>query len=199
MEITRTREEGALDVEAILAGDAAAFEVLVRQETPRLYRLIYRMLRDEDEARSVLQETFLQAYLGLDKFRRDSRITTWLYGIALNQARAARRKRQRVKTLGETDIDRLQPSFRVGMFLNRVDNWDPLRVTERNERIQMVRDAIDELPDTYREVIELRDMNEFTSTEAAEVLGISEGALRVRLHRGRQALRAILEERLSDE
>lgn len=197
MVITNT-EDGALDVEAILAGDAEAFEVLVRRETPRLYRLIYRMLRDEDEARSVLQETFLQAFLGLDTFRRDSRLTTWLYGIALNQARGARRKLLRTQTLEESDIDRLQPSFRVGMFRDRVDNWDPHRVTERNERIQMVREAIDELPESYREVVELRDMNELSSAEAAEVLRISEGALRVRLHRGRQALRSILEERFSD-
>lgn len=197
METTRA-EDIPLDLEAIIQGDERAFEALVRSETPRLYRLIYRMLRDEDEAKSVLQETFLQAYQGLQSFRGDSRLTTWLYGIALNQARTARRKLQRTQTLEEADIERLQPSFRMGMFRDRVDGWDPHRVTEHNERVQMVRDAIDQLPEAYREAVELRDMNEFTSAEAAEVLGISEGALRVRLHRGRRALRTMLEKRLNE-
>lgn len=196
MEATEA-DERTLDVDAILAGDERAFESLVRQETPRLYRLIFRMLRDEDEARSVLQETFLQAYQGLSSFRREAQLTTWLYGIALNQARTARRKLRRTESLDEKDIERLQPSFRMGIYRGRVEGWDPLRVTEHNERAQMVREAIDQLPDSYREVIVLRDMDEFSTTEAAEMLGISEGALRVRLHRGRQALRTILENRLS--
>jgi RNA polymerase sigma-70 factor, ECF subfamily len=186
-------DEPGLDVDALLDGDERAFEVLVRRESPRLFRLIVRMLRDEDEAASVLQETFLQAFRGLPNFRRESRVSTWLYGIALNQARAARRKLARQQTLEEADIERLQPVFRFGMYAERFNSWDPVLELESSERVQIVREAIDRLPDAYREVLILRDMNEMDTTEAAAALDITEGALRVRLHRARQALRSLLE------
>jgi RNA polymerase sigma-70 factor, ECF subfamily len=183
-----------LDVDALIEGDERAFEALVRQESPRLYRLIVRILRDEDEAASVLQETFLQAFRGLPNFRRESRVTTWLYGIALNQARAARRKLARQQTLEESDIERLQPAFRFGMYTERFNSWDPVQTMESAERVRLVRDAIDRLPEAYRDVLILRDMNEMDTAEAASVLDISEGALRVRLHRARQALRSLLKD-----
>ncbi|MFW5972842.1 MAG: RNA polymerase sigma factor [Bacteroidota bacterium] len=187
-------DEAALDVDAILEGDQQAFATLVRRETPRLFRLIVRFVQDEDEARSVLQETFYQAYIGRDSFRRNSRITTWLYGIALNQARSARRKRQRERLMEEADIDRLQPKFRMGMYKRSIEAWNPETAAERKERIELVRSAIDELPVSYREVITLRDINELSTAEAAEILNIPEGTLRVRLHRARQALRTIVEQ-----
>jgi RNA polymerase sigma-70 factor, ECF subfamily len=185
-------QDPGIDVDALLNGDERAFEALVRQESPRLYRLIQRMLKDEDEAASVLQETFLQAFRGLSKFRRESRVSTWLYGIALNQARAARRKLARQQTLEEADIERLQPAFRFGMYTERFDSWDPVSNLESAERVRIVREAIDRLPDQYREVLILRDMNEMDTTEAAAALDLTEGALRVRLHRARQALRTLL-------
>lgn len=181
------------DEAAVLSGDEEAFEALVRSETPRLYRLIARILRDEDEARSVLQETFLTAYESLSRFRGQSRLSTWLYGIALNQARAARRKQQRVHAVEVADVDRLQPDPTAGAFSRSVDAWQPDRIAEKSERLRLVRDAIDRLPEDHREVVLLRDMSELSTAEAAEILGISEGALRVRLHRARQALRSLLE------
>lgn len=185
-------EDPGIDVDALVAGDERAFEALVRRESPRLYRLIVRMLKDEDEAASVLQETFLQAFRGLPNFRRESRVSTWLYGIALNQARAARRKLARLQPLEEADIERLQPGFRFGMYTERFDSWDPVSNLESAERARIVRDAIDRLPDPYRDVLILRDMNEMDTAEAAAVLELTEGALRVRLHRARQALRTLL-------
>lgn len=182
-----------LDVQAILAGDRAAFEELVRQESPRLYRLIVRIVRDPDEARSVLQETFLQAFKGLSRFRGEAKLTTWLYGIGINQARAALRRNRRYKTLEEEDIDRLQPSFRAGAYVDRMKAWNPDRVTEQAERQRLVREAIDQLPESYRTVVILRDIEELSTIEAARVLEISEGAVRVRLHRARQALRTLLD------
>lgn len=181
------------DEAAVISGDEEAFEALVRTETPRLYRLIVRMLRDEDEARSVLQETFLTAYESLPKFRGESRLSTWLYGIALNQARAARRKLRRIHPIELADVDQLQPDPTAGAFSRSVEMWEPHRIAEKQERLRLVREAIDKLPDDYREVVLLRDMSELSTTEAAQILGLSEGALRVRLHRARQALRTLLE------
>jgi RNA polymerase sigma-70 factor (ECF subfamily) len=186
-------QNGSLDVDAIRRGDREAFEELVRQESPRLYRMIVRIVRDPDEARSVLQETFLQAFRGIGSFRGDARLSTWLYGIGINQARAALRRNRRYQTLEEEDIDRLQPSFRDGAYAERMRAWNPDRVTESAERQRLVREAIDQLPESYRTVVVLRDIEELSTTEAARVLEISEGAVRVRLHRARQALRTLLD------
>ena len=188
-----------LDVDAILAGDVQAFEELVRQESPRLYRLIVRIVRDPDEAQNVLQETFLQALRGLPGFRGDARITTWLYGIGINQARAALRKNRRYQTLEEQDIDRLQPSFRAGAYVEPPRAWNPARVAEQSERQRLVREAIDQLPESYREIVVLRDIEELSTLETARILEISEGAVRVRLHRARQALRTLLDRYFGDE
>ncbi len=182
----------ALDVEAILQGDRRAFEQLVRVESPRLFRVILRILRDEDEAQSVMQETFLQAYQRLDTFRGEAKLTTWLYAIGVNLARAALRKRRRYQTLEEGDIDGLQPQFTKGMFSQKPEAWNPQKVAEQSDRHRLVHEAIDQLPEDYRMVIVLRDIEELSTEEAAQVLGISNGAARVRLHRARHALRALL-------
>lgn len=182
-----------VDIEALLAGDQAAFEQLVREESPRLFRVILRIIKDEDEARSIMQETYLQAYQRLHSFRRESRLTTWLYAIGINLARAALRKTRRYDTLDEADMERLQPSFSEGMYVQKYDAWNPQKLAERSERQRLVHQAIDQLPPDYRLVVILRDMEQLSTAEAAQVLDISEGALRVRLHRARQALRTLLE------
>ena len=182
-----------IDLEALLRGDRTAFEQLVHQESPRLFRVIVRILKDEDEARSVMQETFLQAYQRLHSFRRESKLTTWLYAIGINLARASLRKTRRYDTLEEADIERLQPSFNKGMYAQKYEAWNPHRLAERSERQRLVRAAIEQLPSDYRLVVVLRDLEQLSTAEAARILEISEGALRVRLHRARQALRSLLE------
>lgn len=184
----------AIDLEALLQGDRQMFELLVHQESPRLYRVILRIVRDEDEAQSVMQETFLQAYKRLSTFRRESKFTTWLYAIGINLARAALRKKRRTTALEEEDIDRLQPSFAHGLYTEQYESWSPQKLAERTERHALVHAAIDRLPDDYRTIVTLRDLEELSTAEAARVLNISEGAARVRLHRARQALRKMLDE-----
>ena len=198
---TQTRNETSPegpDLEALLRGDHQAFEALVRSESPRLFRMIARIVHDEDEAESILQETFLQAYKRLHTFRRESKLTTWLYAIGLNLARASLRKRKRYETMEEDQLERLQPSFRYGMYTERAEAWNPQRVAERAERRRLVHDAIDRLPEDYRVVVTLRDLNELPTADVAQMLGISEGAVRVRLHRARQALRKLLDEHFRD-
>ena len=181
------------DLEALLSGDAEAFEKVVRQESPRLFRMIMRIVQNEDEARSVMQETFLQAYKRLDTFRRESKFSTWLYAIGLNLARASLRKSKRFDTLDEKKIDRLQPSFKNGMYSDSFENWNPQRLAELSERKRLVHEAIASLPDDYKTIVTLRDMEELSTTEVAQMLDISEGAVRVRLHRARQAMRKVLD------
>ncbi len=181
------------DQEAVLRGDHAAFEALVHQESPRLFRVIQRIVRDEEESRSILQETFLQAYRRRETFRGEAKLTTWLYGIGINLARMSLRKRRRMEPLEEQEIDRLQPSFFDGAFAAPPHEWSPERLAVQSDHQRIVREAIERLPESYRLVIMLRDIEELSTEEAAEILKVTPGALRVRLHRARQALRALLD------
>lgn len=140
-----------------------------------------------------MQETFLQAYQRLDTFRGESKLTTWLYAIGINLSRAALRKSRRYNTLEEADIDRLQPAFNRGMFADESRDWNPLDRVQKSELRRVVREAIDRLPDDYRIVVTLRDIQELSTTEVAKMLGISEGAVRVRLHRARRALKKLID------
>ena len=158
-----------------------------------MFRMINRIVRDEDEAQSILQETFLQAYQRMGTFRGESKVSTWLFAIGLNLARASLRKKKRFDTLDEAGIDRLQPVFKAGMPTQRAADWNPEKLAELSERRELVREAIQQLPEDYAMVVTLRDIDEMSTTEVAEMLNISEGAVRVRLHRARQALRKLLE------
>lgn len=178
---------------ALLQGDHAAFEDMVRRETPRLYRVILRMVRDEDEAESLVQETFLQAYKSLDGFRGESKFSTWLIGIGLNLARSSVRKRKRERVLSEEDLERLQPAFRRGRYAEKPPAWKPHQHLETRERTRVVREALGRLSASYRMVITLRDLEELSTAETARALDTTRGNVRVRLHRARQALRALLE------
>lgn len=186
------------DVEALLDGDHRAFEQLVRAETPRLFRVIVRMVKDEDEARSLVQETFLQAYKSLGRFRGDSALSTWLTGIGLNLARSHLRKHGRTDVMAEDDVEQRQPRFQQGRYVETPRNWEPHERLERRERQQIVHEAIEQLPENYREVVILRDIEQLSTDEAAEVLGITPGNVRVRLHRARQALHDILNEHFEE-
>jgi len=178
---------------AILAGDRSAFEAWVVEESPRLYRVILRIVSDPDEAQSLMQETFLQAWQRLDTFRGESKLTTWLYAIGINLARASLRKARRLYSLDDQDVDGLQPHFSRGMFADSVSTWNPHRLAELEDDRRLVHEAIDRLPPDYRTVVILRDIEEQKTEEVARILDISEGAVRVRLHRARQALRKILD------
>ena len=150
-----------------------------------------RILNDEEESKNVLQETFLQAYKRLDTFRRESKITTWLYAIGINLARATRRKKARYDTLSEEDLDRLQPKFVAGMRMDKYEEWNPQKLVESEERKRIVHEAIQRLPDDYRIIVTLRDIEEMSTSDVASMLDITPGAVRVRLHRARQALKKL--------
>ncbi len=183
------------DIQALRDRDPQALDLLVRNESARVYRCIARLIRDASEAESLTQETFLQAILKMDSFRGESKISTWLCAIGINLARAWLRKSKRYDVLEDDAFERLQPKFSAGGgHLETYQAWNPERVTEQNERIGRLHQALARLPEDYRLVIVLRDLEELSTSEAAEILGISEGAVRVRLHRARQVLRTLLHE-----
>lgn len=203
-QIKSANPETGIDIEALLGGNQSEFEKLVTQEAPRLFRILVRMLGDDDEARSIMQETWLQAWQRLDSFRGESKLSTWVYSIGINLARGELRKAKRTRPLDDhaldhQDVEQMQPSFNRGMFAGEVNNWSPHQVAELAERKQLVHDAIARLPDEYREVVIMRDIEELDTDEVARVLDISNGAARVRLHRARQALRGLLQAHLNGE
>lgn len=164
----------------VLAGDEAAFRTLYRRHTPRLWPLVLRMLGGaaaQHEAEDVVQEAWIRAVDALDRFRWESAFSTWLTGIALNCAREALRKRKR---RNETSTD--------GM-LERLDGHRPGDTLQRLD----LETAISALPDGYRTVLVLHDLEGYSHPEIADRMGIAVGTSRSQLHHARRAVRDLLE------
>jgi RNA polymerase sigma-70 factor (ECF subfamily) len=175
--------------------DGQAFEQVVRQQGPRMLGLARRLVRDDDSARDVVQDAFLSAYRAIDGFTGDARLSTWLHRIVVNTALMKLRSRRRRP---EEPIDALLPAFRDdGHHAVEFGAWpDPERALARREVREAVRRAVDRLPESYRSVLVLRDLEEMSTADAARALGLTENAVKIRLHRARQALRTLLDERL---
>ena len=169
-----------------------AFEDLIRRHGGRLLATARRILRnDEEAAHDAVQDAFLSAYQSLPDFRGDASLPTWLHRIVVNAALMRRRSRQRRR---ETPIDELLPTFADdGHHLAMATPpLRPERALEQAELRRTVRACIEQLPDTYRTILVLRDLEELTTDEAASALGISTNAVKVRLHRARQALLTLM-------
>jgi RNA polymerase sigma-70 factor, ECF subfamily len=184
------RRDAAL-LSRLRAGEPAAFEELVRAETGKLLAVARRILPTEEDARDAVQDAFLFAFRSLDRFQGQARLSTWLHRIVVNAAlmrlRTARRKR-------EEPLDPLLPAYKDdGHHAERFATWDdPATAIERAENKALVRRLIDELPDGYRTVLLLRDIEGLDTEETARLLDTTSNAVKVRLHRARQALRTLL-------
>lgn len=198
--MTRHQEdgEGAL-VAALRAGEAAAYEILVRTYGPRLLATARRILRDAALAEDCLQETFLKAFDKIDGFEGRSALGTWLHSILVNQSLMKLRKNKRER---HEQIDDLMPQFDSNAC--RIEApWSylatPEELLEQDQTRALVQSKIDQLPENYRIVLQLRDIEEFDTETVAAMLGISPGAAKVRLHRARAALKVLLEPLLRGE
>ena len=167
-------------VAAARGGDRAAFEELVRATSAETYTLAFRLVGNEEDARDVVQETYLRAYKGIGKFRGDAQFSTWLYRITANCAAThlGRRKRHRHDDLLD-DAPLPDPSA----------DRDPEARAEAESLRERLTDALEELPPRLRSVIVLRDVYDLPHEAIAAELGISESAAKVRLHRARRRLR----------
>ncbi len=178
-------------LERLRRGEAAAFEQLVAEHTSDVYALLYRLTADPEEARDLTQETFLRAFQSIGGFRGDANLKTWIYRIALNQARNRwrwwkRRKREVTVSLDATDERHEQP---LAAMLRNEDAVDPEQETLARERERQLRQALLELRQSYREAVILRDIEGFSYEEVAETLQISIGTVKSRISRGRLELR----------
>lgn len=173
--------------------DAEASEAFVRQHAGRALAVARRLLRSETDAADAVQDAFASFFASLGGYRGEAKLSTWLHRIVVNAALAGRRAASRRH---EHAIDGLLPSYEADGHRRDVRRaWSPAGAgcVEREETRAIVRRRIDELPDDYRDVIALRDVEELDTAETALLLGVTEGAVKIRLHRARQALRSLLE------
>jgi RNA polymerase sigma-70 factor, ECF subfamily len=192
MDAVQQRQEASL-VAMLRAGDPGAFETLVRTHMPMMLRVARRFMRSEEDARDAVQDAFVSAFRSVKNFGANAQLSTWLHRIVIN-ACLMRLRTQRRRP--EEDIEEHLPRFQEdGHQLPSSEPWAETAETilQRTELTGIVRNAIDQLPDTYREVVLLRDIEELSGEETAGVLGVTPNAVKIRLHRARQALRTLLD------
>jgi RNA polymerase sigma-70 factor (ECF subfamily) len=172
--------------------DAAAFEQLVRTEGPRMLAVAKRFLQNDDDAADAVQEAFVSVYRSIGNFAAESKLSTWLHRVVVNAALMRLRSRKRKP---EVSIESLLPQFLAdGHQAKSSVKWqETSQSLERRETLELVRRLIDQLPDGYREVLLVRDIDGLNTDEAANLLGLTNSAVKVRLHRARQALRTLLD------
>jgi RNA polymerase sigma-70 factor (ECF subfamily) len=173
------------------AGDERAFEVLIRESTPHLLEVARRYFRCESDAEDAVQDAFLSAFRAIDRFEGGSRLSTWLHRITINACLMKLRASSRRPA---ESIEDLLPTFdETGHHVRTPTTWRAGETLEAAEMRELVRSCIDRLPEPFRMALMLRDIEGLETKEAAEMLGLTEAALKTRLHRARQALRTLLD------
>lgn len=183
-------------IERLKRGDAAAFETLVNERSGEIYGLLYRLTENGEEARDLTQETFLRAFQSIVHFRGESDLRTWIYRIAINQARNRwrwwrRRRRDVTFSIDAPDANGDRPALIAS--LRATNASDPELDALAHERERALKKALSSLKRVYREAVVLRDIEGFAYEEIATTLDISVGTVKSRLARGRQELRRKLE------
>jgi RNA polymerase sigma-70 factor, ECF subfamily len=174
------------------AGDEHAFETLVRLYGGRMLAVARRFVRNDDDAQDIVQSAYLNAFRSVGQFEGQCLIGTWLHRIVVNVALMKLRSRRRKP---EASIDDLLPTFQEdGHHVEQFSAWGAPadELIHRAETRAAVRACIEQLPDSYREVLILRDIEELSTEESARMLSTTPTAVKVRLHRARQALSTLL-------
>lgn len=187
---TSLNDEAAL-IRRILAGEKELFYDLIRPYEKMVYVTIYAMVRNEQEAEDGAQETLISAFRHLASFRGDSKFSTWLVTIAMNEGR---RRLRKAKSAAEDPLDD-SPEDHEGDFTPAfLTDWReiPSEALEKKELREKIRQAVATLPTIYREVLILRDLEELNQEETAAALGITIATVKVRLHRARIMLQKVL-------
>jgi len=179
---------------ALRSGDEDAYEQLVRAHGGRMLAVARRLLGDSEDAPDAVQEAFVSAFRSIGSFAGQARLSTWLHRIVVNAALMKLRTRRRKP---EQPIDDLLPTFEAdGHHREPGKPWQPAERLEQREVRRLVRENIAKLPDVYRTVLVLRDIEELDTAEVAALLEVNAGVVKTRLHRARQALRTLLDPHL---
>ena len=190
----RLTEDAAL-IEGLRNGDDTAFEEMVRRFGGRLLATARRYLRSQDDAHDALQDAFLCAFRSMRNFNGDSRLSTWLHRIVINSALMLLRAERRRPDMHAEQFDDLLPRFEAtpdwpAQSQNSLPVYIYLEVAETQA---LIRRCINELPERHRLVLMLHDIDELETHEVAALLGLTTNNIKVRLHRARQALKALIE------
>jgi len=180
-------------LDRLRAGEEEAYREFVEANIGRMLSVARRMLRAEEDARDAVQDAFLSAYRGLARFEGNARLATWLHQIVVNACLMKLRTRRRKP---EDPIEGLLPKFYDdGHRIDPGPGWnaDQLADLESRETRMLVRECIDRLPEKYRIVLLLRDIEGLDTEETARMLETTPEAVKMRLHRARQALRSLLD------
>ncbi len=194
-----SREVNALpDAELVKlaqAGDTRGFDELVRRYQDKVYRLCFKILRHEDDASEALQDAFLSAFRGLKNFKAESTFSTWLYRIATNASLMKYRKRRD----GHISLEQSQ-SANENSETMQLPDWSqqPAQDLLDTETREVMAEGIQRLPEELRTVFVLRDVQDMSNAEVAEVLGLTVAAVKSRLHRARRSLRDWLDRYFRD-
>ena len=187
-------------IAGVRAGDERSARHLVEQHAGRMLAVAGRFLDDGQEAEDAVQDAFASAFASIDRFRGDAGLGTWLHRIVVNAAlKRLRAAQRRVDSAG--DVDHLMPVFneadeRLEALSSPIAPAD--RLLERKEIRELVRESIGRLPESHRAAILLRDIEGYSTQETAEALDLTTGAVKVRLHRARAALKRLLEPYLEE-
>ena len=174
-------------VARVLAGETGMFEIIMRRHNQRLYRVARAILRNDGEAEDVMQDAYVRAYEHLDQFAGKAKFSTWLTRIAVHEALARQHRDRRYQDLEPISEREGDPMDRfASLALN------PEQQASNAEIRRLLEEAVEKLPDTYRTIFMLREVEEMSTTDAADVLEISEENVKVRLHRARALLRKSL-------
>lgn len=182
-------------IRRILSGEKHLFHELIHPCERSIYFLLYSLLKNEAEAEDAAQETVIKVYTHLDHFRGESQFRTWVLSIARNEGLGRLRK---LGTRKEDSLD-AETDEQTGDYTPAIlTSWSeiPADALEQKELAGVLREAIEGLPPIYRNIVLLRDIEEMDIRETAEALGISEGAVKVRLHRARALLQKVLAPKL---
>jgi RNA polymerase sigma-70 factor (ECF subfamily) len=177
-------------VDRVKAGHTALYEIIMRRYNQRLYRVARAILRDDSEAEDVMQDAYVRAYQNLHQFEGRAPFSTWLTRIAVNEALGRLKLRKRIDQL---DDDPELGGFSMGLTESAPDPEEKASAGELRELLEA---ALLELPEQYRAVVMLRDVEEMTTAETAAALDLTEENVKVRLHRGRLMVRNWLMERV---
>jgi len=178
-------------------GDTRAFDELVRRYQDRVYRLSFKILRHEQDAAEALQDAFLSAFRGIRNFKVESTFSTWLYRIATNASLMKYRKRRE----GHVSLDQSQSDRAEDNEAMQVPDWttQPLQDLLDSETRKVMEESVERLPEDLRTVFLLRDVEELSNAEVAEILELTVAAVKSRLHRARIMLRDRLSRYFADK
>ena len=178
-------------------GHGDAFRSIMQRHNRRLYRVARSVLRDDAEAEDVVQESYVRAFAALAEFRGDASLSTWLTRIALNEALGRLRRRRPTVALEAVDSAQERGEARIYMFPTLSADSDPERAVARREIRRLLEEAVDGLPDPFRVVFVMRDVEEMSTEETASQLALRPETVKTRLHRARRLLRKALDEKLA--